>query len=196
MTPAQGRPHNVRLVLMLVMTLLPLALTKNKYLLEFVRGLGVSYNPSAPAGVRNILLDLFSFVTDQLRAQVQRLQGLYRDVLLFLLMTDLWTERHGCSSYGSLLLRCVDPGTFFIVELHLGLAAFTRQHDHGNMRLWTERLLRRYGVRNVDVSSSTSDSGSNVKKAWTQLCPSWMTCAAHTLCDRLSVRYCQPPGSS
>jgi len=181
MTPAQARPHHVRVVLMLVMTLSPLALTENKYLLEFVRGLGVSYDPPAPAGVRNILLDLFSFVTDQLRAQVRRLQGLYRDVPFFHLVTDLWTERHGSGSYGSLVLRCVDPGTFSIVELHLGVAAFIGRHDHDNIRSWTERLLRRYGVRNEDVSSSTSDSGSNVKKALTQLWPRWVPCAAHTL---------------
>jgi len=151
--PAQARPHHVRVFLFLVMTLSSLALTENKYLLEFVRGLGVSYDPPGPAGVRNILLDLFSFVTDQLRAQVRRLQGLYRDVPFFHWVTDLWTERHGSGSYSSLVLRCVDPGTFSIVELHLGVAAFIGRHDHGNIRSWTERLLRRYGVRNEDVST-------------------------------------------
>jgi len=75
MTPAQARPHHVRFVLMLVMTLSPLALTENKYLLEFVRGLGVSDNPPAPAGVRNILFDLFSFVTDQLCAKCGASKG-------------------------------------------------------------------------------------------------------------------------
>jgi len=115
---------------------------------------------------------------DQLRTQVRRLQGMYRDVSFCHLVTDLWIERHSSGSYGTLVLRGVDPGTFSIVEVHLGVAAFTRLQDHSNMRSWTERLLRRYGVGNEGVSSSTSDSGSNVKKAFTQLRPRWVACAA------------------
>ena len=123
MTPAQALPHHVHVVLMLMITWSLLALTENKYLPEVLRGLGVSYDPPAPAGVLRILLDLFYSMTDQLWAQLRRSQGLYRDVLFFHLVTDLWTKWHGFGSYGSLVLRCIDPGTFSIVKRHLGVAA-------------------------------------------------------------------------
>ncbi|OSX77238.1 hypothetical protein BU14_0154s0014 [Porphyra umbilicalis] len=181
MTPAQARPHHLRFVLLMVMSLSPFALAGNQYLLEFVQGLGVSYDPPAASTVRDVLLDLFVFLTDQLRAQIKRLQGRYRGLPFFHLVTGLWTERHGSGSYGSLVLRCVDPDGVSIVELHLGVVPFAGRHDHINIQAWTSRLLRRFGVRSSDISSSTSDSGSNVKKALSGLWPRWVPCAAHTL---------------
>jgi len=112
MSPEQARPHHVRLVLMLVMTLSPFALAGYAYLHEFVRGLGVPYTTSSPAGVRDVLLDLYLFITDRLRRDVRQLQSRYRGLPFFHLVTDLWTERHGSGSYGSLVLRCVNPDSF------------------------------------------------------------------------------------
>jgi len=181
MTPAQARPHHLRFVLMLVMTMSPFALSGSSYMLEFVRGLGVSYDPPATSGVRDILLDLYSFITDQLREKVRRLQSRYRGLPFFHLITDLWTERHGSGSYGSLVLRCIDPDNSAVAELHLGVAPFTGRHDSATIKAWAQRFLQRYGVRHEDVSSSTSDSGANVKKALTNLWPRWVPCAAHTM---------------
>jgi len=101
--PVQARPHHICLVLMLVMTLSPFSLAGNVYLQEFVRGLGGPYTSSSPAGVRDILLDLFHFVSDSLRSEVRELQHRYRGTLLFHLVTDLWTERHWSGSCGSLV---------------------------------------------------------------------------------------------
>jgi len=79
MSAEQARPHHVRLVLMLVMTLSPFALAGNAYLHEFVRGLGVPYTTPSPAGVRDVLLDVYLFITDRLRREVRQLQSRYCD---------------------------------------------------------------------------------------------------------------------
>ena len=186
MSPVQARPHHVRFVLMLVMTLSPFALAGNAYLHEFVRGLGVPYNTPSPGGVRDFLLDLFLFITDRLRAEVRQLQGLYRGLSFFHLVTDLWTERHGSGTDGSLALRCVNPESFSIRDLHLGVTPFVGRHDHENIKKWLLQQLERFGVRPQDISSSTTDSGSNVKKALRQLWPRWIPCAAHA--NHLAVK--------
>jgi len=144
MSASQARPHHLRFVLMMVMTLSPLALAENNYLLEFFRGLGVPYDTPAPFTVRDVLLDIFIILTGQLRSEVRRLQGLYRGLPFFHLITDLWTERHGSRSYGSLVLWCVDPAVVAVSELHLGVAPFTGRHDHVNIQEWTRRFLLRY----------------------------------------------------
>ena len=92
MTPSQARPHHLRFFLMLVITMSPFSLSGSRYMLEFVRGLGVSYDPSATSGVRDILLDLYSFISDQLREKVRRLQSRYRGLPFFHLITDLWSK--------------------------------------------------------------------------------------------------------
>jgi len=181
MSPVQARPHHVRFVLMLVMTLSPFDLAANAYLQEFVRGLGVPYNTPSPDGVRGVFLDVFLFITDRLRAEARQLQGLYRGLPFFHLVTDLWTERHGSGSYGSLVLLCVNPDSFSIRELHLGVAPFVGRHDHENIKTWLLQQLERFGVRPQNVSSSTKDSGSNVKKALRQLWPRWIPCTAHAI---------------
>jgi len=66
-----------------------------------------------------------------------------------------------------------------MLELHLGVTPFAGRHDHENINTWLLQQLSRFGVRPQDVSSSTTDSGSNVKKALSQLWPRWIPCAAH-----------------
>jgi len=166
---------------MLVMTLSPFARAENDYLLECLRGLGVPYDPPAPSTVRDVLLDIFIFLTGQLRSEVRPLQGIYRGLPFFHLITDLWTERHGSGSYVSLVLRCLDLAVVAFSELHLGVARFTGRHDHVNIQAWTRRCMLGYGVRDCDICSSTSDSGANVKKALSELWPRWVPCATHTM---------------
>ena len=149
MTPADARPHHFRLVLLMVMSLSPFALAGKQFLLEFVRDLGVLYDPPAASTVRDVLLDIFFFVTDQLRAEIKRLQARYRGLPLLHLVTDLWTERNGTGSYGSLVLRCVNSDGLSIFDLHLGVVPFSGRHDHINNQAWTSRFLRRFGVRIV-----------------------------------------------
>jgi len=99
----------------------------------------------------------------------------------FHLMTDVWTERHGSGSDGSLVPRCRDPNVLAVAELHLGRALFMGHHEHVNIEAWTRRFLLREGVRDCHICSSTSDAGANVKKALSEWRPRWMPCAAHTI---------------
>ena len=181
MSPEQARPHHEHLVLMLVMTLSPFALAGNAYLHELFRGLKVPHTTPSPDGVREVLLDLYLFITDRLRREVRQLQSRYRGLPFFHLVTDLWTERHGSGSYRSLVLRCVNPDELSMLELHLGVTSSAGRHDHENIKTWLLLQLSRFGVRPPDVRSSTTDSGSNVKKALRQLWPRWILCAAHAI---------------
>jgi len=181
MGPVQARPHHIRFVLMLAMTLSPFSLAGDAYLQEFVRGLGVPYTTPSPSDVRDILLDLFHFVSDSLRSEVRELQHRYKGLPFFHLVTDLWTERHGSGSYRSLVLRCFNPDGFTMREMHLGVTLFSGRHDHDNIKRWVLHRLARFGVKQHDISSSTTDSGSNVNKALRQLWPRWIPCAAHAV---------------
>jgi len=181
MSPVQARPHHLRFVLLMVMSPSPFALEANEYLLEFVRGLGVRYDPPSGPTVRDVLLDLCAYLTGRLRAEISRLQPCYRGLPFFDLVADLRTERHGTSSHESLVLRCVDLDDFSITAFHLGVAPGSGRHDNINIKAWKQRFLHRFGVRDSDIRSSTPDSGSNVKKAFSELWPRWIPCAVHTV---------------
>jgi len=84
------------------------------------------------------------------------------------------------------VLRCVDLEDFSVTAFHLGVAPFSGRRDHINIKAWTQRFLHRFGVRNSDICSSTSDSGSNVKKALSELWPRWI------LLERHAQRRCKP----
>jgi len=186
MGPAQARPHHIRLLLMLAMTLSQFSLAGNSYLQEFLRGLGVRYTTPSLAGVRDNQLDLLHFVSDSLRSQVRQLQHRYTGLPFFHVVTDLWTERHGSGSHGSLVLRSVNPDGFTMRERHLGVTLFSGRHDHDNIKRWVRHQLARFGMKQKDISSSTTDSGSDVQKTLRQLWPRWIPCAAHAV--KLAVK--------
>ena len=181
MGPAQARPRHIRFVLMLAMTPSRFSLSENSYLQDLVRGLGVPYAANSTAGVRDIPLDLFQFLSTSLRSEVRQLQLRCEGLPFFRLVRDLWTERHGSGSYGSLVLRWVNPDGFTIRELHLGITLFCGRRDHDNIKRWVLHQLARFGVKQQEISSSTTESGSNVKKALRQVCPRWIPCAAHAV---------------
>jgi len=181
MSSVQAHPRHVRFVLMLFTTLSPFAMSGNAYLLEFVRGLGVPYSTPSPSGVRDVLLEVFLFIYDRLWDDVRQLLGRYRGLPFFHLVTDLWTERHGSGSYGSLVLRCVNPDGFVMRELHFCFTLFSGRHDHKTIDKWLLQQLARFGARPQDISSFTTDSGSNVKKALRQLWPRLNPCGADAI---------------
>jgi len=71
MSASPVQPHHLRLFLIMIMTLFPFALAENEDVLEFVRGIGVPYDPPAPFTVRDVLLDRFIFLTRQVRTEVR-----------------------------------------------------------------------------------------------------------------------------
>jgi len=97
------------------------------------------------------------------------------------LMTDVWTERHGLGSNGSLVPRCMDPTVLAVAKLHFNGARFMGHYEQVNIEARTRRFLFREGVRDCHICSSTSDAGANVKKALSEWRPRWMPCAAHTM---------------
>ena len=181
MSSVKAHPRHVRFVLMLFTTLSPFAMSGNAYLLEFVRGLGVPYSTPSPSGVRDVLLEVFLFIYDRLWDDVRQLLGRYRGLPFFHLVTDLWTERHGSGSYGSLVLRCVNPDGFVMRELHFCFTLFSGRHDHKTIDKWLLQQLARFVARPQDISSFTTDSGSNVKKALRQLWPRLNPCGADAI---------------
>jgi len=66
MTPAEARPHHLRFVLLMIMSLSPFALAGNQYLLELLRGLGAPYDPPAASFVRGVLLHLLVNLKNEL----------------------------------------------------------------------------------------------------------------------------------
>jgi len=82
---------------------------------------------------------------------------------------------------GRIHYRCVNPDGFTMREMHLGVTLFSGRHDHDNIKRWVLHQLARFGVRQHDISSSTTDSGSDVTKALRQLWPRWIPCVAHAV---------------
>jgi len=67
------------------------------------------------------------------------------------------------------------------------VSMFTGQHDHVNIKEW--HLVRHayFDMTEADLRSSTTDSGSNVRKAMLQLLAPWFPCTSHFL--HKAVRY-------
>lgn len=75
------------------------------------------------------------------------------------------TERHDSNSYGSVVLRFVDLAAFEVRELHLGVSLYMGRHDHVGVKNWIAHRLARFDVLPPDMSSTTTDSGANVRKS-------------------------------
>jgi len=134
MSPAQACPHHLRFTLLF-------ALSGSNFFFDVLPGLGVHDDPPSARAVRDILLDIYSSISDKLRAQVWRLQTRYSGLRFFHFITYLCTERHGSGSYGSFVLRFVDPDTFSAADLYLGVAHIVGRHHSTNMKSWTQRFL-------------------------------------------------------
>jgi len=108
-----ARPHSLRFVLLQMISLWPFAVAGNKFLMEFVRGLGGPYDPPSGPTVRDVLLNLCVHLLGLLLEEIIRLRRSFRGVPFFHIVINLWTERHGTGSYESMALRSVDIEDFF-----------------------------------------------------------------------------------
>lgn len=106
--------------------------------------------------------------------------------------TDMWTARHSRDSYGSVVVRYIDPDTFQAEERSLGVWRCAGRHKYLTIRSWLENRLGYFGVAAGDIASSTTDSGANVRKAMLEITAGWVPCAAHSLHN--AVRHA--PGGS
>jgi len=162
------RSYHLEFVLMQVMSLSPHALYTNAYMRKFLSNLA-GYTPPAPNTVTHHLAELYSFFVAEVRAKLARAKELYSGLPVLHLVTDLWTEEHTSTSLGSVVLRYVDPKTGDMEQVNLGVSLFTGRHAHGNINKWLIGRLLYFGLDHDDIASTTTDSGSNIRKALRQL---------------------------
>jgi len=131
----------------------------------FLDGLKAQYSPPALDTVAHFLTELASFVSDALRSVTSAAKEQYDGVQFCHVVADVWTEEHSHRSYGSLVLRLPELEAGTARELSLGLRRCSGRHNYKNIRSSVVDQLSFFGVELQDVSSATTDSGSNVQKA-------------------------------
>lgn len=178
---ADVRPHHLRFVLMQVMSYSPQVLTENPYLEAFVSGLSSSYSTPSRHTVTHHLTEIYSYTLTAVRDRLKAVKNQYSGLPFAHAVTDLWSETHSRRSYGSLVLRFVDPSTTTMDALHLGVALFRGRHTNENNLAWVRTRLQYYGLKTDDLASSTTDSGTNVRKAMRRLQAPWLPCMAHSM---------------
>ena len=181
MQPMARREHHLRFVQMQVMTRSPHAFGQNTYVRVFLDGLKSQYSPPALDAVAHLLTELASFVSDGLRALISAAKEAYAGAPFCHVVTDLWTEEHSHRSYGSLVVRLTDLETGTVREFFLGVLRCSGRHNYNNIRSWVVKRLSIFGVELQEVSSATTDSGSNVRKAMIGFSGAWVPCAAHAI---------------
>lgn len=178
---AQARPHHLRFVLMLVSTLSPHALAADAQMGTFLSELEGPYKPPARSTVTELLLDLYVYVREEIKATIVKLRGQFHGLPFLHVVTDMWSERHGSGSYGSVVVSFICPDAVEARELQLGVSPFIGVHTHLRISEWVMRRLAYFGIQSSDVSSATTDSGSNVRKAMLDSDFHWVPCAAHAV---------------
>jgi len=94
---------------------------------------------------------------------------------------DLWTAPGSRLSYGAVALRDKDSQMLGTVEKSLGVLSCLGRHNQGNIVALQREVLRRVGLVDADIASTTTDSGSNFRKAEAEVDAPWVPCAAHAL---------------
>eukprot|EP00168_Porphyra_purpurea_P008957 TRINITY_DN216_c0_g1_i1.p1 TRINITY_DN216_c0_g1~~TRINITY_DN216_c0_g1_i1.p1 ORF type:complete len:382 (+),score=54.03 TRINITY_DN216_c0_g1_i1:492-1637(+) len=175
------RPHHLRFVLMLVMSYFPRALTHNPFMDDFVTGLSPSYSTPSPNTVTHHLVELYSSTLAAIWARLVKVKAQYCGLPLAHAVTDLWFEQHTQISYGSVVIRFVNPETTTMQVLHLGVGRFVGKHTNDVILSWFTARLQYYGLVIDDLGSTTTDSGSHVKKAMGRLHLPWLPCMSHSM---------------
>jgi len=187
MKPMAPREHHLRIVQMQVMTRSPHAFGQKTYVRLFLDGLKSQYSPPALDTVAHLLTELAAFVSDGLRAVISAAKEAYAGAPFCHVVADLWTEEHLHRSYGSLFVRLRDLESGTVRELPLGVCRCSGRHNCNNIRSWVGNRLSFFCVEMQDVSSATTDPGSNVRKAMIGFLGAWVPCAAHA--TRNAVRH-------
>ena len=174
------RAFHVEFVLMQVMSLSPHALTTNAYMRSFLSN-HAGYVPPALNTVVHHLAELYQFVVSALLEMLESVKKRYVGLPFAHMVTDLWTESYRKKSFGSVVVRLVDPASGTMVESHLGVHLFIGRHTSDNITRWLLRILSIFGLREQDIASTTLDSGANVRKALRTLSAPWLPCISHSL---------------
>lgn len=103
------------------------------------------------------------------------------------IVTDLWTEEHTTTSYGSIVQRFVDTETTIVPVVPPGVSMTQGKHNNENIHRWVVDRLRHFGLEKGDLCSTTTDSGANVSKAMRRFGATWLPRFSHALHN--SVQY-------
>jgi len=193
------RADNLRFVTMQVMTLSPHSLAANQYVRVFLAPL-TKYVPPSHDTVVKLLLEISTHLINCVRAKFQAAKKRMRGIPFIHVVTELWTDKHTTNSYTSVVVRYVDPADCEMTVLHLGVSLFVCKHDHTNIVLFLRGRLAYFSLAMSDVCSTTTDSGSNVRKACVDdMEAPWLPCFAHSMhnAEQYSLGWTssRPPGA-
>lgn len=174
------RSHHVGFVLMQVMTFSPHSFASHRHVRGFFNDLA-SYTPPAPNTVVHHLAELYDCLLSEVRNRLSRVKKLFGGLPFAHVVTDLWTEEHTNTSFGSVVVRFVDPEDIKMEVVRLGVSLFVGRHDNATIKAWLLGRLAYFGLAETDICSTTTDSGANVRKAMRQLAAPWLPCFSHSL---------------
>lgn len=137
--------------------------------------------PTAVNTMAHILVELNSFALDALRNLSRTVKASYGGLPFVNASMDLSTERHSRLTFGSVVIRFVDPTTTTMRVLHLGVSRFVGNHTHDVILRWFHERLRYFGLDVQGLGSTTMDSGANVRKAMRLLPAAWIPTMAQAI---------------
>ena len=175
------RSDNLRFVTMQVMTLSSHSLAANQYVRAFLAPITKYVSPSHDTVVK-LLLEIYTHLISCVRTKLQAAEKRIRGLPFIHVVTNLWTDKHTTKSYASVVIRYVDPAGCKMTVLHLGDSLYVGKHDHANIVLFLRGRLAFFSLAMSEVCSTTTDSGSNVRKACVDdMEAPWLPCFAHSM---------------
>eukprot|EP00170_Pyropia_yezoensis_P003297 contig_13729_g3304 len=165
---------------MLVMSNSPYILTQDPHFSSFLAAL-TKYTTPAPNTILHHLLELYDCTLSAVRGSIADVKMQYCGLPFAHAVTDLWTEQHSQNSFGSVVVRYVDPKTTTMVVLRLGIGLFVGKHTNDVIMRWFTNRLLYFGLEVTDLASTTTDSGANVRKAMRRPPVPWLPCMSHSL---------------
>lgn len=118
--------HN-EFVLLQAMTLSPHTLAANTYMRSFLNTLAGNSPPAISTFVHHTA-ELYKLVVDALHGKLLAARELYRGSPFVHVEIDLWTEGFRKKSFGSVVVRLVNPASGMLEELHLCVHPLVGRH--------------------------------------------------------------------
>lgn len=157
---------------MTVVTHSPHSLTNDSFMDGLIGALA-SYTTPAKNTLHH-MVKLHNFKLLSMGQQVYLVIESFHGLPFAHIVTGPWTKKHKTVSYGSIVLRYVDPATTSVVVLSVGVLMFEGKDDNDNIHRWVVDRLRLFALEESDLCSTTTDSGANVWKAMKRFGASWL----------------------
>lgn len=180
------RSHHIGFVLMQVMTFSPHSFSSHKHVRGFFNDLA-SYTPPASNTVVHHLAEISDCLLSAVRNRLPRAKKLFGGLPFAHVVTDLWTEEHTNTFFGSVVVRFVDPEDIKMEVVRLGVSLVVELHGNATIKAWLLGRLAYFGFADTDICATTTDSGANVRKTMRQLAAPWLPCFSHSLYNASST---------